>query len=322
VIGVLLGGAAVVAQRVYVSQLKPLSQSDNFQLIEVPLGATVKQIGDTLQEKGIIRKSWAFQWYVRNRDFRDKLQAGTYALRPNQSVQDIVNILASGKVQTNNFTIYPGLTLSEVKQDLINKGGFTPEAVEAALQPAQYENHPALSDKPKGASLEGYLYPETFQKDSSTTPEDIIRASLDQMQLRLSPSLRQAFVAQGLTVHQAVTLASVVESEVGNAADRQKVAQVFLKRLKIGMPLQSDVTVHYGNSVKNDAYNTYGHTGLPYGPISNVSDDSLTAVAHPAATDYLFFVAGDDGVTYFSSTQAEHDQAVRDHCSKERCPAQ
>lgn len=315
------GAAAVAIQRMYQSQLKPVSQSDSLQVVTIPLGATVQEIGDNLQSKGVIRKSWAFQWYVRNKDVRAKLQAGTYALRPSQSVQEIVDILATGQIKRDSFTILPGRTLSKVKQDMIN-GGFAPDDVDAALEPAQYENHPALSDKPKGASLEGYLYPETFQKDANTTPQDIIRASLDQMQLRLTPEVRQAFVAQGLTTHQAVTLASVVESEVGNAADRQKVAQVFLKRLKIGMNLQSDVTVHYGVSVKNDAYNTYAHPGLPVGPISNVSETSINAVAHPAATDYLFFVAGDDGITYFSSTQAEHDQAVRDHCSKERCPAQ
>lgn len=319
---VAFAGTALAIHRVYSSNLKPVSSSETFQLVTVPKGATAKAIADDLDEKGLIRESWAFQWYIRTVGVRDKLQAGTYALRPNQSVQQIVEIITTGAVDTSQFTILPNRTLSEIEQDLINKGGFTPADVAAALEPAQYERHPALSDKLTGANLEGYLYPETFQKVASTTAADIVRASLDQMQLQLTPQVRQAFVQKGFTVHQAVTLASVVESEVGVPEERQKVAQVFLKRLSIGMKLQSDVTVHYGRSVNNDAYSTYAHAGLPPGPISNVGASSLQAVVNPATTDYLFFVTGDDGVTYFSSTEAEHSQLVRQHCSKERCPAQ
>ena len=318
----ILGGTAFAVNRVYQSNLAAISSSEDFQLVTVPLGATAKEIADDLEDKGLIRKSWAFQWYIRTQNVRDRLQAGTYAFRPNQSVQDIVGILTSGAVDTAKFTVLPNRTISEIEQDLINKGGFTPEATKAALEPSQYEAHPALSDKPAGASLEGYLYPETFQKVATTTPQEIIRASLDQMQEQLTPDLRRAFVEKGLTVHEAVTLASVVESEVGTAEERKKAAQVFLKRLGMGMRLQSDVTVHYGRSVENEGYNTYVHAGLPVGPISNVSASSLAAVAEPATTDYVFFVTGDDGVTYFSSTEEEHNQLIRQHCSKELCPAQ
>lgn len=317
-----LVGASVVMQRIYSGNLRPVSTSEEFQLITIPLGSTVQEIADQLQDKKVIRKSWAFQWYVRTHGLREKLQAGTYALAPNQSVQEIADILTTGRVKTDTFTILPNRTISEIEQDMINKGGFTPEAVKAALDPAQYKNHPALSDKPADANLEGYLFPETFQKTATTDPSVIVKASLDQMQAHLTPAIRQAFVARGLTVHQAVTLASVVESEVGSAEERQKAAQVFYKRLSIGMALQSDVTVHYGRSVDDDGYNTYTQKGLPVGPISNVSASSLEAVANPATTDYLYFVTGDDGKTYFTSTAAEHQQAIHDHCSKELCPAQ
>ena len=318
---VAFAGTSVVVQRVYSAQLKPVSSSEEFQLITIPLGSTVQDIADDLEDKKVIRKSWAFQWYVRVHGLREKLQAGTYALAPNQSVQDIAEVLTTGRVKTDQFTILPNRTISEIEQDMIN-GGFTPEAVAAALEPTQYKNHPALSDKPGEASLEGYLFPETFEKTATTDPSIIVKASLDQMQAHLTPAIRQAFVAKGLTVHQAVTLASVVESEVGTPEERQKAAQVFLKRLSIGMALQSDVTVHYGRSVKSEAYNTYVIKGLPVGPISNVGASSLEAVANPASTDYLYFVTGDDGKTYFTSTAEEHQQAIRDHCSKELCPAQ
>ena len=132
-----------------------------------------------------------------------------------------------------------------------------------------------------------------------------------------------------MTTHQAVILASIVEREVSKPEDRAQVAQVFLKRIKMGMKLQSDATASYGAVLNgedinnmtssqilnyNSAYNTYLNTGLPPGPISNVSEASLKAVANPAQTDWLYFVSGDDKVTYFSKTLEEHEALVQQHC--------
>jgi UPF0755 protein len=196
--------------------------------------------------------------------------------------------------------------------------------VDKALYPAQYADHPALADKPTNASLEGYLYPDSYQKTADTKPETIIRASLDEMQKHLTPELRAAMSKQGLTVHEGVVLASIVEQEVSKKADKPTVAQVFLLRLKKGMPLGSDVTAFYGSikagqapSVSYDSpYNTRLHPGLPPGPISNVSQASLEAVANPAGSDYLYFVAGDDGNTYFSHTNEEHEALTKQYCKK------
>lgn len=321
VVGLII--SVVYVRQQYYANLKPVSASQKSQLVSVELGATASEIATTLKKAGLIRQTWAFEWYVRNHDLRDKLQAGTYYIRPSQSVAEISNVLTQGKVATDLVTILPGQRLDQIRQSLI-RSGFAVDDVDAALDPTLYEDHPALVDKPDGASLEGYLYPESFQKHADTKPGAIITASLDEMQKRLTPSIRSGFVAQGLTVHQGVIIASIVEQEVGKTDDKTKVAQVFLSRFKMNMQLGSDVTAFYGAikdgktaSVAYDSpYNTRLHTGLPPGPISNITASSLEAVANPAKTDYLYFVAGDDGITYFSHTLAEHEALTKQHCKK------
>ncbi len=308
--------------RLYNQNLKPVSASQKSVQVTIPSGATVKEIAAILQDKGVIRAAWAFDWYVRTNSLRERLQAGTYSLHPSQSVSEIAEALTNGKVDTSLVTVLPGKRLDQIRSSLINNSGFSAESVDAALEPSQYADHPALADKPVEASLEGYLYPESYQKTSETTPETIIRASLDEMQKRLTPDVRAAFVAQGLNVHQGVILASIVEQEAGSAEDKPIIAQVFLSRMRQDMLLGSDVTAFYGAIVADaeptvfydSPYNTRLHDGLPPGAISNVTESSLQAVAHPASTDYLFFVAGDDGKTYFSHTNEEHEALTQEHC--------
>lgn len=325
VVVVLVGIALTVGliRHNYYEALKPVSTSQKSQLVSVETGATANEIALKLKKAGVIRQTWAFEWYVRNHNLRDKLQAGSYYIQPSQSVSEIADILTKGKVATDLFTILPGKRIDQIKAAMVN-AGFDPNEVEQAFNPDLYKSHPALVDKPAGASLEGYLYPESFQKHPDTKPTTIITASLDEMQKRLTPEVRAAYAKQGLTTHQGIILASIVEQEVSNASDRPTVAQVFLKRLQSNMQLGSDVTAFYGSiiagkspSVGYDSpYNTRLHTGLPPGPISNVTASSLLAVATPSTTDYLYFVAGDDGKTYFSHTLAEHEALTKEHCKK------
>ena len=316
-----IGVALIVYVRhQYYENLKPVSNSPKTQLITVELGSTASEIGANLKKDGLIRQSWAFEWYIRNHNLRDKLQAGSYYLSPDQSVPDIVTILTKGRTASDLVTILPGKRLDQLRQIMVN-AGFNPDEVEAAFDPALYAGHPALVDKPADASLEGYIYPESFQKAPDTKPQVVISKALDEMQKYLTPEIRAGFVKQGLTVHQGVILASVVEKEVGKAEDRPIVAQVFLKRLKIGMALESDATTSYGAILEGHApthdydspYNTYLHPGLMPGPISNVSVSSLKAVAFPDDTDYLFFVAGNDCKTRFSKTIEEHNAFIKAH---------
>ena len=310
-LAILLAGSAFLVRKAYDSNLQPLSSSNQGIIVTIEPGSTPSQIAEDLKSKGLIKSDWALEWYVRNHNLRDKLKAGTYLFKPSQSVPEMVQQIADGKVATDLVTILPAKRLDQIRTALI-KSGFTEQQVDAGLAPEQYESHPALTDKPKGASLEGYLYPESFQKDSKTSVSKIIEQSLDEMHRNLTPDIRQAFNKQGLTVHQGIVLASIVEIEVGNRQDKDKVAQVFFKRYRQDMLLQSDATNAYAK--KDPAYDSYKHMGLPPGPISNVTEDSLKAVGFPAQTDWLYFVSGDDGVTHFSKTLEEHEALTEKYC--------
>jgi UPF0755 protein len=320
---VLFAVSAFAIRYIYTQNLQPVSSSQASQVVTVSEGASASQIAKQLKQAGLIRSTWAFQWYVSSKEVLSALQAGTYSLRPSQSIQQIVAQLTHGKVATDLVTIVPGQRIDQVRSTLI-KDGFSAASVDDALNPANYPNNPALVDKPASASLEGYLYPDSFQRTSATNPQSIIEQSLQEMQTHLTPDIRAAFAKEGLSTYQGITLASVVEQEVAKSSDRAQVAQVFLKRLSVGMALGSDVTAYYGSilagqspSIHYDTpYNTLLHTGLPAGPVSNVSDSSLQAVAHPATTDWLYFVTGDDGTTHFSQTLQQHEQLTQQYCHK------
>ncbi len=315
--------SALFVRQIYNNNLKPLNDSQSIIIVTVPSGASASQIGGELEEKAVIKQSWAFNWYVRSNGLIEELKAGTYALRPSQGVPEIVDVLIQGEVATDLVTIIPGQRLDQVKSSMINSG-FAPNDVDNALSPSQYAGHPALVDKPQEASLEGYLYPESFQKTADTTAKQIIESSLDEMAKRLTPSIRKQITKQGLSVYEGVILASIVEQEVPHDNDRPTVAGVFLNRLREGMLLQSDATASYGAILDGEEpslsysspYNTYENKGLPPTPISNFSQSALQAVANPKKTDYLFFVSGDDGTTHFAKTNEAHEQNVEKYCTK------
>jgi UPF0755 protein len=315
---------AGTAHFVYNSNLKPVKAAGApSQHFVVNSGSSVTAIGTDLYNQKLIRSAWAFRLYVDAKDLRGSLQAGTYTLSPSSSTPQIVDKLVKGQVTTDLVTILPSQRLDQIKTAFI-KAGYGSAEVDAALDPAQYAGSPALADKPASANLEGFLYPDSYQKDANTSANTIVAESLKEMETQLTPSIRAAFASEGLSVYQGVTLASIVEQEVSRSADRAQAAQVFLKRLSIDMPLGSDVTAFYGARLNGQApsttydstYNTLLHKGLPPGPISNVSSSSLSAVAHPAGTDWLYFVSGDNGTTYFSRTAEEHDALTAQYCHK------
>jgi UPF0755 protein len=305
--------SAAVVRKSYQDNLKPVSTSSKTHIVTIAPGATTGEIADLLKAKGVIKSDWAFEWYVRNHQLREQLKAGTYILDENQSVGDIITIIVDGRVATDLVTILPAKRLEEIKAGFI-KAGFAEAEVDAALEPTQWAAHPALTDKPKDASLEGYLYPESFQKTADTSAKQIVKLSLDEMALRLSPDLRQGISKQGLTLHQGITLASIVEQEVSKDADRSQVAQVFLRRYREHIQLQSNATDAYAKT--DPAYDSYKIEGLPPGPIGNVSESSLKSIAFPAQTDWLYFVSGDDGTTHFSKTLQEHQELTKKYCTK------
>lgn len=316
-------GAAIV-RHIYYADLSPVSNDPQTQVVNIEEGSSVKQIAAQLQKQHLIRSAWAMELYVHSRELSDQLQAGTYAFAPNQSTPAIVSTMTKGKVTTKLVTILPGRRIDQIRADLINDG-FSPSSVDAALQPSQYSALPALAYLPSGVNtLEGLLWPDSFEKDANTQPSVIIQESLTEMGQHITPSLQAAFASRGLTVYQGLTLASVVDQEVGKPADQTQVAQVFFSRLKAGMTLGSDVTANYGAIVAghtpsltyDSPYNTLLHPGLPPTPISTVSSSALNAVAHPAGTNWLYFVTGDDGTTYYSTTLQEHNAQTQRYCHK------
>jgi UPF0755 protein len=290
-------------------------------LITIQSGASVDQISDLLHKDKLIKSPWAFEWYVRAGGLGDSLEAGTYALNPAQDVQSIVATISSGKIATKLVTILPGKRLDQISATLIN-AGFSPSSVSAAIQPDQYAGLPALAIKPAGVSLEGLLYPDSFEKSSTTDPSVIIRESLVEMGQQLTPTLQTAFAREGLSPYQGLILASIVQQEVSKYSDQTQVAQVFVKRLSLNMSLGSDVTALYGAIEANQPpslsfdspYNTLIHTGLPPTPISTVSQAALDAAADPAPTSWLYFVTGDNGTTYFSQTLQQQQSNISTYC--------
>ena len=230
-----------------------------------------------------------------------------------------------------NFTIRPGETIFDIKKNLM-EAGYSETEVDDALN-ADYD-FAFLSERPEGATLEGYLYGETIEFYKTATAKEIVETFLREMGKVIEENqLEQKYTDKGLSLFEGITLASVVQKEA-SPPEQPTVAQVFLSRLSYGIPLGSDVTVSYALDVVDpdrvtyqdnqaalkidSCYNTRLHAGLPCGPISNPSLTALLAVAEPSDTSYLYFLTGDDGLMYYSYTEAEHNQNIYSHC-KELC---
>ena len=322
VILALLG--AVLVQLTYHSDLRAVNNDQKTQIVVIASGSSVKQISSQLETAQLIRSAWAFQLYTHAHNLSSKLQAGTYSLSPSQTTPDIINILTTGQVASKLVTILPGKRIDQIRTTLINDG-FSPTSVDSALNPSQYSDMPVLAFKPAGVNnLEGLLWPDSFQKLPGTDPSAIIKESLNEMNQHLNPAVQQAFTAEGLNPYQGLVLTSIIEQEVNKPTDQAQVAQVFLSRLKSNMPLGSDVTADYGSIVAglspslsyDSPYNTLIHTGLPPNPIATISGSALNAATHPASTNWLYFVTGDNGTTYFSTTLQQHQQQTSQYCHK------
>jgi len=309
----------------YNYSLRAVNASDTSRIrVDIASGSSPAAISQLLSDKKLIRSTVAFDIYTRVSDTRSKLQAGTYSLSPSESTQAIVDHLVKGKVDQFNITFLPGATLAEDRAALIN-AGYSSSDVDTALQKT-YDS-PLFTDKPVSADLEGYIYGETYNFDSSATVEQILTKTFDQYYQAIQDhNLLAGFKAQGLNLYQGITLASIIQREVSHLSDQKQVAQVFLKRLSSGIPLGSDVTYQYAakklgvppSPDLESPYNTRKYPGLPPGPISTPGLGALEAVASPASGNYLYFLSGDDNVTYFAMTEQEHEQNIQDHC-KVKC---
>lgn len=276
--------------------------------LTVAEGETIAQLTSRLEEQGVILSAFATSLYIRLYHSDDVIQAGTYSFDKTESAKRIVSRLVNGDVSQNFVTFVPGSRLGDIKQELEERG-YSSQAANTALKRSTYNNHPLVVEYlPDNADLEGYLFPDTYATSKVTDARELIETALDAMYAAITPQMKANFAEKGLTVHEAIILASIIEKEVSDPEEKLYVAQVFLTRLDIGMALESNATDSYPES-----YNTYKIAGLPPGPLSNVSLNSLMAVAEPASSDYLYFVTGNDCKTRFSRTLAEHEQLQREH---------
>lgn len=308
----------------YNNQLAAVDPSSDQQVVvTLPTGTTAASVASLLHEHQLIKNEQAFQVYIKLKGVAGKLQAGVYRIAKSSDVASIVNKLTTGKTDTFTITFLPGATLAKHRNVLVATG-YTEKEVDAAL--SKKYNHPLLATKPVGADLEGYIYGETYQMPSDATVEQILTRTFDEFySVVQNNNLIAAYKAHGFTLHQGIILASIVQREIGsNAKDEPMVAGVFYNRLTKGMNLGSDVTYQYiadKTGVPRDPmlqsdYNTRIHTGLTPGPIASPGKGALLAVANPARHDYIFFLSGDDNVTYYGVTDEDHQRNIREHCQK------
>jgi UPF0755 protein len=309
----------------YKLALHPVNSQDTARTrIKIATGDSPAQIGQLLEQKKIIQSSLAFDVYTRLTNTRASLQAGLYSLSPSEPLSTIVDALVAGKVDQFSVTFLPGATVAEDEAVLV-KAGYSQSDIDAAFS-KQYD-HPLFATKPASADLEGYIYGDTYKFDSDATIGQILTRTFDEYYSVVTKhDLINGFQQQGLSLYQGVTLASIVQREVSSSDDQRHVAQIFLKRLQMNMPLGSDVTYHYAAQKMGVApspsldspYNTRLYSGLPPGPIATPGLTALEAVANPAPGDYLYFLSGDNGTTYYATTEAEHQANIDNYC-KVKC---
>ncbi len=313
-------GASVFIWKYYINQAA--SDSDQEVIFEVIAGKTFHQVAKELEQKQIVRNAQIFSLFARTIGQANKIKIGEYALKGNMLPKDILGILTSGKSIRRPFTVAEGLNIFEIAE-AYDKAGFGNAEIflQAAQDPSLVKY--LLGDGPE--TLEGYLFPETYQITKFTTTRELITQMVKNFDAKFIQV--QKIGGQGnLTKHQVVTLASIIEKETGAPEERPLISSVFHNRLRKGMLLQTDPTILYGiadetkklavNITKADIlrrtrYNTYVVKGLPPGPISNPGKAALIAALNPIESDFLFFVSHNDGTHAFSQDLKKHNAAVK-----------
>jgi UPF0755 protein len=315
----------------------PASPIDNVVEISIETGTSPQDIGQELEDTGVIASATQFNILVSLLGYGGILQAGEYEFQPASPVLSVVYRIRRGETSTRSVTVREGWRLEEVADAVAEQGisrdGFIAEARARnfAFSAARPDGYEFLQDAARNASLEGYLYPATYAIRKADTPRSVIEKMLQAFGNNLTPDIQPAADAAGLSLYEVVTLASIIEREAVVPEERPIIAQVFLSRLRQGIPLEADPTVQYAIAEDPDGveeygywkqeltradleydspYNTYANDGLPPGPICNPRLDSISAVVHPADTNYLYFVAKGDGSHAFAATLAEHLENV------------
>ena len=292
------------------------------QFVEIPPGTGSRAIGRALAEAGVVRDESTFRMAVYLTGTARELKAGEYRFAGPASPKEVARKLARGAVYLRPMTFPEGLTVKEMARLFESRGfGAAKTFVQAASDPALLRPL-----DPMARDLEGYLFPETYNLARRAEAGALVGQMAARFLDVFDAGLRTETQAQGRTVREVVTLASLVEKETARPEERPIVAAVYLNRLRIGMGLQCDPTVIYaleragkytGNLTRQDLrfdspYNTYRYAGLPPGPIAAPGRASIEAALRPAKVDYLYFVSRNDGSHVFATTLAEHNRNVKE----------
>ncbi len=285
--------------------------------VEIPAHAGILQVASALHDAEVIRSRAGFVLLGLVRGSARRLQAGEYEVERGTSTLGVLRLLETGRVRQHAVLHREGASVAELGREL------------EALRLARATDVVRLAHDPafvrglgvEGPSLEGYLFPDTYQFVRGMSAEEILARMVQRLRSKLDPYLVARARARGLSVHQLLTLASIIEREAVARAEMGLISAVFWNRLTLDMPLQADPTVQYAVGKERRAltradlqidhpFNTYRHQGLPPGPIASPGLQAIEAALEPASVKYLYFVAMDDRRHYFSTTVAQHNAAV------------
>ena len=288
--------------------------------LEIPRHANTTQVANLLVNSGVLRYRLPFILYLRCTDLGRRIKAGEYRFAEPATPEQIAQRLVRGDITFRSITVPEGLTAHETIELLAKNGFGDPEEMEHLLLRTDW-----IRDfDPKARNLEGYLFPETYRFGRKVDPETVIKTMIHQFRLRMAKMTALYPVPAGSSLRNVVILASMIEKEVKKPEEGPMVASVLMNRLKRGVPLSCDATIIYAlklaesyqgrlgkaDLVMESPYNSYIHTGLPPGPISNPGEISIRAALTPAHTDYLYYVSRNDGTHQFSRDLASHQNAV------------
>ncbi|MEK7542269.1 MAG: endolytic transglycosylase MltG [Patescibacteria group bacterium] len=327
---------AVVSIFLFIHIFVPVDYKDQSTILfSVEKGQGSWQITSSLKDAGLIRSSNSFILYAALSGRAFRFQSGDYLLSPSMNAHTIILTFVHGDIIKEYLTIKEGWNLNDIATEFENRGFFTQEEFFAVTgYPAQdyteESNLPGpkdfsrefafLKDKPLYISLEGYLFPDTYQVTVSETPESFVRRALKNFESNLTADILSAIKAQEKTIFEVINFAALLEKEVRSFQDKQVVSGILWKRLEDDMRLQADATVVYireGNYYKvsieetqiESPYNTYRVYGLPLGPISNPGLESIRAALEPKESPYWFYLSAPDGTTIFTKNFEEHKAA-------------
>lgn len=320
---ILIIGFGVFANNYFKTALKPMDLVNIQEIdLDIPSGSSTKRIASILQDKGLIRNELIFQYEVKSMDLDGKLKAGKYNLNTSMDINELITSLSKGGITENTvrFTIPEGYELNQIaerlaKDNLVDLDRF----LQLVNDKSNFEEEFSfLKELEEGQSLEGFLFPSTYEIFASSSEEDIINKMLVEFEKIYNNEIVSKIDETGLSLNELITLASIVEREGKLDEERPIMAGVFYNRLDQGMFLQSCATVQYilgerkevlsiADTQTPSPFNTYTNEGLPPAPIASPGKASLVATVNPADVDYLFFVlTGDDGSHTFTKTYNEH----------------